>query len=81
MARMVDTDAIIEAMGIRTYMKSEWTPATAWGVPIVEAKPVRHGQWLWVDGVRCSICNYKLQTTGLPSYCPNCGAKMSETSK
>ena len=34
------------------------------------------GRWLWVDGVRCSRCNYKLQTTGLPSYCPNCGASM-----
>ena len=42
---------------------------------------VRHGQWLWVDGVRCSICNHKLQTTGLPSYCPNCGAKMDESSQ
>lgn len=44
--------------------------------PIVKAEIVRHGHWLWVDGVRCSICNYKLQTTGLTSYCPNCGAKM-----
>ena len=35
------------------------------------------GRWIWTsDGVRCSICNYKLQTTGLTSYCPNCGAKM-----
>ena len=49
--------------------------------PIVEAEPVRHGQWLWVDGVRCSVCNHKLQTTGLPSYCPNCGAKMDGTEK
>ena len=39
---------------------------------------VKHGRWLWVDGVRCSICNHKLQTTGLPSYCPHCGAKMDE---
>ena len=42
----------------------------------LKAEPVRHGKWLWVDGVRCSQCNYKLQTTGLPSYCPNCGADM-----
>lgn len=39
---------------------------------------VKHGKWLWVDGVRCSNCNHKLQTTGLPSYCPNCGAKMDK---
>ena len=38
----------------------------------------RKGKWIWVDGVRCSNCYYKLQTTGLPSYCPNCGADMRE---
>ena len=46
--------------------------------PFVDAVPVRHGKWLWVDGVRCSQCNYKLAITGLPSYCPNCGARMDE---
>lgn len=44
----------------------------------IETEPIRHGHWLWVDGVRCSICNHKLQTTGLPSYCSYCGAKMDE---
>ena len=44
--------------------------------PTIDAEPVRHGKWLWLDGVRCSRCNYKLATTGLPSYCPNCGARM-----
>lgn len=44
--------------------------------PTADAHEVKHGRWLWVDGVRCSRCNFKLQTTGLPSYCPNCGAKM-----
>ena len=43
-----------------------------------KAEPVKHGRWIWLDGVRCSICNHKLQTSGLPSYCPNCGAKMDE---
>lgn len=41
-----------------------------------EVEPIKHGRWIWVDGVRCSICNHKLQTSGLPSYCPNCGADM-----
>lgn len=36
----------------------------------------KYGRWIQLDGVRCSICNHKLQTTGLTSYCPNCGAKM-----
>ena len=42
------------------------------------AEPVRYGKWLWLDGVRCSECNYKLETTGLPSYCPNCGCRMDK---
>ena len=42
------------------------------------AEPLRHGKWLWLDGVRCSECNYKLETTGLPSYCPNCGCRMDK---
>ena len=37
---------------------------------------INHGRWLWLDGVRCSNCNHKLQTTGLTSYCPNCGSDM-----
>lgn len=45
----------------------------------VDTEPVRHGKWMWVDGVRCSQCNYKLTTTGLPSYCPSCGAYMRGT--
>lgn len=46
MARMVDADALAKAMGVYTYMQTEWTPATAWGVPIVDAEPV----------VRCKDC-------------------------
>ena len=38
----------------------------------------RRGKWLLREGYRCSRCNYKLETTGLPSYCPNCGAKMED---
>ena len=36
----------------------------------------RKGKWVLTDGYRCSRCNYKLQTTGIPMYCPNCGADM-----
>ena len=32
--------------------------------------------WLWQIDVRCSRCNYKLETTGLPMICPHCGARM-----
>ena len=43
-------------------------------------KAIRHGRWDWQGvGVFCSKCHYKLQTTGLPSYCPNCGARMERS--
>lgn len=48
MARMVDADALAKAMGVYTYMQTEWTTATAWGVPIVDAEPV----------VRCKDCQF-----------------------
>jgi len=32
--------------------------------------------WIWNAEVRCSKCNYKLEQTGLPKVCPNCGAQM-----
>lgn len=48
MARMVDVEALTKAMGVHTYMQTEWTPATAWGVPIVDAEPV----------VRCKDCRF-----------------------
>ena len=35
--------------------------------------------WMWNTELRCSRCNYKLESTGLPSICPNCGAQMMET--
>lgn len=43
----------------------------------VDRLKARRGQWLKLgDGVRCSVCNYKLLTTGLTMFCPNCGAEM-----
>ena len=60
--------------------------------PVYEAKQViinalseqslKHGHWNnWGDGVRCSLCNYKLETTGIPTLCPNCTARMDEVVK
>ena len=61
-------------------MSEEWDELTnsLMEVPSADAQPVRHGHWNWFDGVYCSVCNYKLQTTGIPNYCPNCGALMDE---
>ena len=48
--------------------------------PTVDAVPVVHGKWEFVDKnkVQCSVCfrirNGKIQR--MWEYCPNCGAKM-----
>ncbi len=47
--KMVDAEALQKAMGVHTYTQTEWTPATAWGVPIIDAEPV----------VRCKECIHR----------------------
>ena len=82
MTRPIDADAL-DAKAQKLWERNEITNGE-WLLirqllseqPTIDAEPVRHGKWLWLDGVRCSECNYKLETTGLPSYCPNCGADM-----
>ena len=58
MARMIDANALMDAMRVRTYMKTEWTPATAWGVPIADAEPV----------VRCKDCCHCIHNEFLDTY-------------
>ena len=58
MARMIDADALIKAMGVHTYMQTEWTPATAWGVPIVDAETV----------VRCKDCCHCIHNEFFDTY-------------
>lgn len=47
-------------------------------VDLIEKLPSARptGKWLLVNGYRCSKCNWKCATTGLPMYCPSCGANM-----
>lgn len=36
------------------------------------------GHWLFsVDGIRCSQCNHKLETTAIPQRCPHCGSELT----
>lgn len=36
------------------------------------------GHWLFTaDGIRCSQCNHKLETTAIPQRCPNCGSELT----
>ena len=75
--RCIDTDTEIEK-GRAKWDSGLWIRYKVFEDCLTVAPRVepKHGRWLWLDGVRCSNCNHKLQTTGLPSYCPNCGAKM-----
>lgn len=42
----------------------------------VPTPSIKRAHWIWNTEVRCSACNYKLETTGIPNICPNCKAKM-----
>lgn len=38
---------------------------------------ITKGYWMVTyDGLHCSICNYKCETTAAPSVCPRCGMDM-----
>lgn len=38
---------------------------------------IAKGHWIMsCDGLHCSICNYKCNTTALPNICPYCGVDM-----
>ena len=40
---------------------------------------IKKSMWIYsADGTICSNCGYKLETTGLLSYCPHCNANMKE---
>lgn len=63
-------------------------------LPTIEAEPVKHGRWVWEEGVPlCSLCGrptndahdapiefdgMKGYALVLPYYCGFCGAKMDE---
>ena len=51
--------------------------------PTIDAEPVRHGRWMWVDQpdgrtsvLTCSACGGTEWASETSNYCPNCGAKM-----
>lgn len=46
-------------------------------IPSVQPKQ-KKGTWLLFDDCYCSRRGYKLQMTGLPMHCPNCGAYMKD---
>ena len=70
----------------------EWCRKCIYEAPTIDAEPVRHGRWLQYSRnteetyIECSECcvssrprHLQMVTrtgSGLPDYCPNCGARM-----
>lgn len=85
---------IINVEEARAYAREHWPSpvvrrpleALLDDCPRVEAEPVSHGRWMWVDGYcLCSICKLMGTVirehpdgplTAITEYCPRCGAKM-----
>lgn len=84
MTRLIDADALIEAM---TKFSNATGEDMTHGIfyaniaPTIDAEPVRHGKWILG---KCNRCGehapfWSMATTYYESnYCPNCGARMDE---
>ena len=65
----------------------EWIEVCIKNAPTADVQEVRHGKWIYVDGVldwadyKCSECGYIEKFgdyTCFYNYCPHCGAKMDK---
>lgn len=82
--RMINADDLEQALrdaGLTEAIKDDCSKCTsAWGVPIVDVEPVKHGEWipkitaLGTMIFRCSACQ-KFSDVHW-AYCPQCGAMM-----
>ena len=82
---LIDIDAIPESA---TTISTDGRLFVAWSeivkAPVIEAEPVKYGQWIWKGrdkGYFCSVCNsgclLNMESDWHTStFCPNCGAKM-----
>lgn len=60
-----------------------WDTTAINNAPTVDAEPVRHGKWRFVNcatGLRCqcSECLHWVDVGTDRNYCPNCGAKLAD---
>lgn len=84
MARLIDADALVALIQQEPTdgMYTEEIVAVIAEQPTIEATPVVHGRWEWIEDStnNCSACGHTtffypcLET--VPNYCKNCGAKM-----
>ena len=65
-------------------LSGEKFEAAIFKIPSADVVPVRHGEWEIVVGSNgneymvCTCCRVSQDLTGVFTYCPNCGAKMTE---
>lgn len=86
--RLIDADALDMYEALKSYYGDAWRDAQKEidNAPTVDAEPVRHGQWEYVDyggfgNWHCSHCREICITNGDYDYCPNCGARMDAERK
>ena len=97
MARLIDKDNLIKTIpntdidmfencGRCTLLDKEEVIAIINKAPTIDAEPVRHGKWLYIEHKLskdysiayycCSECDFPTYSDQDKYYCPNCGAKM-----
>lgn len=86
MTRLIDADELRELYNehiFDTYSDYNFVIDTLDYMPTIDAEPVRHGKWRFVNcatGLRCqcSECLHWVDAGADKNYCPECGARMDE---
>ena len=84
--RAIDVDELQKVIPGSEVLVEGFKAESVFGVPVVEAEPVRYGEWeeriVECDNpffrlrFYCSNCG-DWNTHGMTRYCPECGAKMA----
>ena len=72
---------VCDSCNIRTtWRRTEAEAVTVWNRAMGAGKDkvaITKGYWMVTyDGLHCSVCNYKCETTAAPNVCPRCGARL-----
>lgn len=93
--RPIDADELLTAFPLddEPTVKKSCVRMTIKRMPTIEAEPIKHGRWIRKldtrfgpmlnDLIICSVCNIAFSTENMirRSYCPNCGAKMDDSTE
>ena len=87
MSDLISRNVLLDAMPKNDELLSVDVRRIICESPIIDAEPVRHGQWEtkvytiesdgWITEYREEVCSECGEgQIGISNYCPNCGAKM-----